>query len=178
MTSRILTFLPAALIFSSSAVADVEATSSTHYVLHHEASSPLEPDALWDRLIEPASWWHPDHTYSGDARNLSLEATAGGLWLETWDGGSVAHGEVLLAREGEMLRMNAPFGPLQGIGAYTIWTISITAVDGGSLVTFDEVASAPPGNDMEQLAGAVDYVKTEAIARLVAGEDADESGNR
>lgn len=178
MNSRILTLLPAAFIFSSSAVADVVTTSDTHYVLHHEASSLLEPDALWDRLIEPSSWWHPDHTYSGDARNLSLDATAGGLWLETWDGGSVAHGEVLLVQKGEMLRMNAPFGPLQGIGAYTIWTVTITATDDGSLVTFDEVASAPPGNDMEQLAGAVDYVKTEAIGRLVAGEDADESGDR
>jgi len=149
--------------------AEIIDASPGHYVLRQEAGSTRSTEELWARLIEPASWWHPDHTYSGDAANLSLDPRAGGLWREDWDGGSVAHGEVLFVQAGKVLRMNAPFGPLQGVGAYTVWTISIEpGEDGGSVVIFDETSIGPPGADMAELAAAVDFVKTEAITRLVA----------
>jgi uncharacterized protein YndB with AHSA1/START domain len=135
-------------------------------------SSNLPQDRLWERLVNPAQWWHPDHTYSGDAGNLTLSAEAGGLWREDWSGGSVAHGEVLFVQEGEVLRLEAPFGPLQGLGAYTVWTITIKSDDEGSLVLFDEIASAPPGSNMVEMAKAVDYVKSEAIQRLTSGQSA------
>ena len=141
-------------------------SSATHFTLRHEADSALSADDLWDRLVRPETWWHPDHTYSGSADNLSLEVDAGGLWREDWKGNSVSHGEVVLVREGRMLRLQAPFGPLQEIGAYTIWTISIEPAESGSRVVFDEVAVAPPTADMAELAKAVDYVKQEAITRL------------
>ena len=146
--------------------AEVVSSSSTHFVLRHEATTPLSPDAAWERLTDPASWWHPDHTYSGDSANLSLDVTAGGLWREDWDGGSVAHGRVLMVATGTALRMEAPFGPLQGVGAYTIWTITITPAENGTVVTFDEIATGPPTAKLDELAPAVDFVKSEAMRRL------------
>jgi uncharacterized protein YndB with AHSA1/START domain len=116
--------------------------------------------------LRDVDWWHPSHTYSGDAANLSLDVRPGGLWKEEWDGGSVAHGHVLFVQPGSTLRLEAPFGPLQSIGAYTIWTITITATDEGSVVVFDEVSTGPPTADMAGLAPAVDRVKAEAIGRL------------
>ena len=160
------------LLACGPAHAEVVSSSDTHFVLHHEMSSNLPQDRLWERLVNPAQWWHPDHTYSGDAGNLTLSAEAGGLWREDWSGGSVAHGEVLFVQEGEVLRLEAPFGPLQGLGAYTVWTITIKSDDEGSLVLFDEIASAPPGSNMVEMAKAVDYVKSEAIQRLTSGQSA------
>lgn len=151
---------------------EVVSSSDTHFVLHLEMSSTLPPDRMWERLVNPARWWHPDHTYSGDAGNLTLTAEAGGLWREDWAAGSVAHGEVLYVQEGEILRLEAPFGPLQGLGAYTVWTITIEPAGDGSLVLFDEISSAPPGSKMDEMAKAVDYVKSEAIQRLAAGQPA------
>ena len=148
-------------------IAETVSSSDTHYVLRHEASSTRTAGELWQRLIRPETWWHPDHTYSGDSGNLSLDARAGGLWLESWDGGSVAHGTVLFVRDGSVLRMNAPFGPLQALGAHTIWTITISPDGNGSRVVFDEVSNGPPTADMTTLAEAVDFVKNEAIGRLV-----------
>ncbi len=148
--------------------AEIVAASDTHFVLRHEAVSALDAAQLWERLIQPAAWWHPDHTYSGDSGNLSLDAKAGGLWREDWDGGSVSHGKVVFVNHGEQLRMEAPFGPLQALGAYTIWTITISPKDDGSRVVFDEVSTAPPGTDMAEMAKAVDFVKQEAIQRLVS----------
>lgn len=153
----------------ASAHGEVVSSSDTHFVLRHEGQSARSVDEMWQRLTEPATWWHPDHTFSGDAKNLSLEPEAGGLWSETWEGGSVAHGRVLTVHAGRVLRMDAPFGPLQELGAYTVWTITITAGEaGGTVVVFDEVSSAPPNTNMGEVAKAVDFVKTEAMSRLIA----------
>ena len=152
----------------ATAHADIVEASDSHYVLRHEATSSLASDALWQRLVKPASWWHPDHTYSGDADNLSLDVRAGGLWRETWDGGSVVHGSILFLEDGKSMRLYAPFGPLQGLGVYTVWTITVSADGAGSKVVFDEISSGAPSADLDELAKAVDYVKTEAITRLVA----------
>lgn len=156
------------LFAAGPAGAEVVSSSPTHFELRLEAASSLSAEALWDRLVDPAAWWHPSHTYSGDAANLSLDVRPGGLWKEEWDGGSVLHGRVLFIQPGSTLRLEAPFGPLQSIGAYTIWTITITATDEGSLVVFDEVSTGPPTADMAGLAPAVERVKAEAIGRLAS----------
>ena len=161
-------FITLAYLILGPTIANAEITSSskTHFVLHHEATSTLTAEQLWDRLVKPATWWHSDHTYSGKSENLSLIAEAGGTWREVWEGGSVTHGEVVFVKPGEMLRLIAPFGPLQGLGAYTIWTITITPNEDGSTVKFDEVSNGPPTADMAEIAKAVDFVKGEAISRL------------
>lgn len=168
MTSlRILCLSLLLAVVSLTARADIVSSSESHFVLRHEATSSLTAPELWARLVKPASWWHPDHTYSGSAGNLSLDVTAGGLWREEWDTGSVTHGEVVYVQSGKVLRLNAPFGPLQSLGAYTIWTITIAATETGSSVTFDEVSNGPTTADMTEMAKAVDFVKGEAIRRLV-----------
>ncbi len=148
------------------AKADVVSSSDAHFALRHEHDSTFSPEELWQRLISPSSWWHPGHTYSGDAANLSLKAEAGGLWLEVWSGGSVQHGRVLLVQTGKVLRLEAPFGPLQSVGAYVVWTITIEQAESGSRVVFEESAIGPKGAQLGKLAVAVDGVKSEAIQRL------------
>ena len=155
---------------SGTAAAEVVSSGPGHYHLAHEANSDLDPDALWARLIKPSAWWDPEHTYSGDSNNLKLKARAGGLWQESWDGGSVAHGHVLGAIEGKELVLDAPFGPLQKMAVQTVWVITIEPAGNGSKVTFTEQANGAAESNLDQLAPAVDFVKQNAIERLVAGE--------
>lgn len=165
-----LTLFAAAFLLTSFTLpvqAEVIEASDTHYRLSHSATTTISPEALWERLIHPEQWWNPDHSYSGKAENLSLDPQAGGLWREDWDGGSVAHGTVVQIIKGNVLRLEAPFGPLQGMGAYVIWSIKIEPSGSGSTITFDEVAMAPPGSSLEAVAPAVDGVKGEAMRRLV-----------
>lgn len=160
----------AALALNTSVQAEVIEAAPDHYVLKQEASSDLAPADIWTRLIDPASWWHPDHTYSGSSTNLSLDVEAGGLWREDWNGGSVTHGTVIFVNPGVQLRLDAPFGPLQPIGAKTIWTITIAPDGTGSKVTFDEISHGVPSSKLGELAPAVDFVKTEAIRRLTTAD--------
>lgn len=164
------TFLIVATLLLSQnlVIAEVVASSDTHYVLRHKQESVLPAEDLWQRLIKPESWWHPDHTYSGDAKNLSLELGAGGLWREDWSEGSVVHGRVMLVQSGKVLRMEAPFGPLQGVGAYVVWTITVKPDEGGSVVVFEETAIGPQGTGLDKLAPAVNGVKSQALQRLTS----------
>src|ERR1700693_1962429 len=48
------------------------------------------PDKAYAALLQPSRWWNSEHTFSGSAANLVLDARAGGCWCETLpDGGSV-----------------------------------------------------------------------------------------
>ena len=156
------------LAFAQPAFADIVKAHADHYTLKHEATSVMAPDVLWARLVKPETWWHPDHSYSGVSENLSLDAVAGGFWREDWAGGSVAHGEVLYVKPGEQLRLSAPFGPLQERAVNVVWMITIVPEGGGSKVIFDEVANGTSESGLDALAPAVDFVKSEAIKRLVA----------
>ena len=156
--------------FTASANADVIVASADHYTLRHEAVSPLAPEAMWNRLVHPETWWSSVHSYSGDAANISLDLRAGGLWKEEWDGGSVAHGVVLYLKPTEQLRLEAPFGPLQSMAVNVVWTITILPEGTGSKVIFDEIANGSDASHLDQIAGAVDGVKSEAMRSLVAAE--------
>ncbi|MEL7545024.1 MAG: hypothetical protein AAGJ84_00110 [Pseudomonadota bacterium] len=168
MNYRILVLAAVAFAGADSATPDIVSSGSDHYILRHEASSELPPAVLWDRFVDVSAWWHPDHTYSGDADNLKLDPVAGGAWREDWQNGSVIHGEVLYASPPHIMRLEAPFGPLQGMAVNVVWSISIQPSDTGSLVMFDEIATGASASGLEQLAPAVDGVKQEALDRLVS----------
>ena len=162
-----LTSVTALLLANTCVYAEVIAASAEHYRIKQQAQSALSPEAMWQKLIKPETWWHPDHTYSGDSANLTLDVQAGGLWKEDWPGGSVTHGQILLVSQNKQLRLNAPFGPLQEQGVSVVWTITIQPNSSGSVVLFDEIANGSRHSKLDELAPAVDFVKTEAINRLV-----------
>ena len=163
----------ASIALAAPAAAEVVASGSGHYELRHAGTSELAPDAMWERLLDVGSWWQDAHTYSGSAANLSLDAQAGGLWREDWKGGSVAHGTVLLVQPPTAdtpgtLRLDAPFGPLQERDARVVWTITVSAHEDGSEVSFSEVASGSARSGLDTLAPAVDFVKGKALEALLA----------
>lgn len=152
--------------------AEVVSTSATGFRLQHEATSPLAPDALWARLMEPATWWDGDHSYSGDAANLSLGDKAGDYWREDWAEGSVIHGQILVVKSGEELLLSAPFGPLVETGAACVWKIQIQpSEDGGTVITSTHLIAGSPGTGLEELAGPVDFVMSNGINRLAAAPE-------
>ena len=75
-----------------------------------------------------------------------------------------------------MLRLEAPFGPLQGMGVTVTWTITLVPDEetGGTRIVFDEIANVSSHSGLDQLALAVDRVKTEAVQRLAGGTGADD----
>ncbi|NNU17686.1 hypothetical protein HK107_15245 [Parvularcula sp. ZS-1/3] len=149
------------------ASAEVVTASDTGFKLKHEAVSPLAPDALWERLMEPSEWWDGAHSYSGDAANLSMEDSAGSYWREDWEGGSVIHGQILTVMKGKQLVLSAPFGPLHATGAECIWTIILAPAEGGGTkISSTHTVAGSEGTGLQELAGPVDFVMGNGIMRL------------
>ncbi|MEO1552956.1 MAG: SRPBCC domain-containing protein [Pseudomonadota bacterium] len=167
-----LSFMPILLGLSFTAQAEVVTASSDHFTLKLEAETDLTPEETWARLIVPANWWQGEHSYSGDATNLSLDPVAGGLWREDWDDGSVWHGTVLQAQPNKVLSLSAPFGPLQGLAVQSVWTITLTPNEsGGTLIRFDHVTNGNTASNLHELAPAVDFVKSEALKSPARSHD-------
>jgi uncharacterized protein YndB with AHSA1/START domain len=164
-----MNWLPLALVLIAgpAAAAVVEATPNGFEVqaTTHVAATP---EAVYAALIRPSGWWSSDHTYSGDAANLSLEAKAGGCWCERLQGGGgVQHLVVVYAVPGSALRVRGALGPLQGLGVEgaLTWTIK-PAAGGGSDVTQTYVVGGFAPGGLAALAAPVDTVLGEQLARL------------
>ena len=113
-------------------------------------------------------WWSSSHTWSGDSKNLSIEAKAGGLFSEALpNNGSVKHMEVIFAAPGKSLRMTGALGPLQEQAVTGVMTVTFTeAGEGKTKVVLDyRVGGYIPGG-AKVWAEPVDGVLTDALDRL------------
>ena len=150
------------------AVADVADSSAGGFTVKLTVSIQAAPDEVYRRLVRNVGeWWNPDHTYSHDARNLSIEEKAMGCFCEKLPGGGgVRHMEVLYVAPGKGLVMSGALGPLQSLAATGTLTVSLAAAGGGTQVsvTYSVAGYLPAG--MNTWAGTVNGVLTEQFTRL------------
>lgn len=163
-----LTLLAAAIALGAAgpASAEIAARSDDGFTLVFERRIEAPADAVLAAVARPAEWWSDAHTFSGSAANLSVDLRPGGCWCETLPDGGVRHGEVVLVWPAQrMVRFNAPFGPLQGMAADAVLTVTwADAPDGsGRLLKWSFVVAAPGAG---ALAEPVEAVIGEQFARL------------
>ena len=72
------------------ASAGVVNVSGNGFEVREAAHSTAASDKVYGELLLPAHWWSSDHTFSGSAANLVLDAHAGGCWCENLPGGGTA----------------------------------------------------------------------------------------
>jgi len=131
------------------------------------------PARVWAVLVAPGSWWSSDHTFSRDARNLTLSPKPGGFWLEALPGGGGArHMVVVYVDPPTTLRLEGALGPLQAFGATGHLTFKLIPQDGATAITetYDVGGHAPGG--LDKLAAPVNEVLDEQLGRLKARAEA------
>lgn len=127
----------------------------------------LPPAAAWRALIRIPAWWDPAHTWSGAARNLSLDARAGGCFCEKLaDGGSVQHARVVFAQPGKTLRMDGALGPLQEMAVTGVLTYSLAPDGPGTRITMTYMVAGAITMDAAKLAPLVDQVMAGQFERM------------
>ena len=160
----------AALLAPLPAAADVASSSSSSFVIQAEADVAAAPEHVWRALPRIDRWWNSSHTYSGDARRLSLAPRAGGCWCERWASGqSVEHGRVVLVMEHEgvrTLRILGGVGPLQELGVSGVLTFTVAPDPAGAKITMVYRVAGDPGLELAALAPLVDAVLMEQFGRL------------
>jgi uncharacterized protein YndB with AHSA1/START domain len=159
--------LLACLLAVGAARAEVVDSQAGGFTVRESRAVAAPPDKVWAVLLAPGSWWSSDHTFSGDARNLTLSAKPGGLWQEALpNGGGVRHMVVVFLAPPTALRLEGALGPLQALGVAGHLTFKLTPQGDGTAVTetYDVGGHAPGG--LDKLAGPVNEVLDEQLGRL------------
>jgi uncharacterized protein YndB with AHSA1/START domain len=152
------------------AAADVVDRSPSGFTVKTTVAVAAAPQRLYEDLLNLGAWWDKDHTYSGDAKNLTLVAQPGGCFCEKWAGGSVEHGRVVNVSPNRMIRIASALGPLQELavtGTMT-WTIEPAKQGGGSTLTMTYAASGYAPGGLDKLADIVDSVLGQQVKLLKA----------
>ncbi|MCP9222878.1 SRPBCC family protein [Erythrobacter sp. LQ02-29] len=165
-----------ALAMASPVQAKVVKQAADFFVTQDSATVPADPQAVWLALISPGEWWSDEHTWSGDAANMSIIPQGGGCFCERipesdTDGvvglaGSVQHMVVLQAFPRKALRMRGGLGPLQSEPATGVLTITIKPVAGGTRILWEYVVGGKTRYDTADIAKAVDGVMSQQLAGL------------
>lgn len=146
------------------AVADSSANGFTVKITVSIQAAPAE---VYRRLIRIADWWNPEHTWSGDSRNLSIEERAAGCFCERLpDGGGVRHMEVVNVAPGKTLVLTGGLGPLQSMAAAGNMSFQLSAEGTGTKLALVYAVNGYSPTGMNTWAGPVDTVLTEQVSRL------------
>ena len=143
------------------------------FMIESVVTTTAAPTAAYAALTRKVSqWWDPAHTWSGSARNLSIDARAGGCFCEKLgQGGSVQHARVIWAQSGKILRLEGAFGPLQDMAVSGVLTFKLAPEGTGTKLTLTYRVAGAFTMDSAKLAPLVDQVLTLQLKRL--GEFAD-----
>jgi hypothetical protein len=147
--------------------AEVTGVGGNGFEVRERVHVAAEPAAVYAALMTPGRWWDPQHTYSGDASRLTLEAKAGGCWCEALPGGgAVEHMTVLYLVPNKALRLRGGLGPLQAMGVTGSFTITLAGADAGTDLTFTYAAGGYSKEGFDDLSKVVDAVLGAQAARL------------
>ena len=161
--------LAAAVFLASAARADVVSTDVTGFQVKTTLSIAAPPAKVYAALSKVGKWWNPEHTWSGNAANLSLSTKPGGCFCEKLEGGGGAqHMVVVYVAPGRELRLNGALGPLQTEAAIGNLSLTLSGKDEGTeLVAVYSVGGYTKGGWVAW-APDVDAVLNEQFTRLKA----------
>src|SRR5690606_20424159 len=112
-------------------------------------------------------WWNPQHTFTGDAGNLSIDVRPGGCFCEAFpDGGGVEHLRVVHVAPDRMLRLSGGLGPLQAFGVAGSLTWKLEEADGANSVDVTYVVGGFMEGGLERIGAPVGAVIGEQLGRL------------
>jgi uncharacterized protein YndB with AHSA1/START domain len=156
-----------AILAAAPAAAEVTGQSTSGFATAGTVTIAAAPERVWATLIQPGRWWSAEHSWSGNAANLSLEPRAGGCFCEALpNGGSVEHMRVIYADPRRQLRLSGALGPLQGEGLAGTLTVTLERSGGGTKLSWSYKVGGYTGLPLTQVAPAVDGVLSEQFIRL------------
>jgi uncharacterized protein YndB with AHSA1/START domain len=122
---------------------------------------------VWEAMGHVGDWWKSEHSFSGDAHNLSLDLKPGGCFCERLPrGGGVTHMTVIYIRPGETVRLAGALGPLQGTGAQGHMTWALREVSGHTHLSLTYDVGGYVRGGLQSWSKPVDDVLGEQMVRL------------
>lgn len=160
--------LAAVVLLSRTAGAELRLAAPEALLIEHRFAIDATPREAWEVLVHPERYWPKEHTWSGDPRNLSLVADAGGCFCERWTDAGVEHGRVIMAMPGRLLRLQAALGPFQEMAVTGVLTVRLEPRDGGTEALVTYRVSGDDSHRLGELAAVVDPVIRQQFAGFAA----------
>ena len=164
-------FTASALILAASpAAAEVVSASPNGFEVRHTVNLVVKPEVAFASFGNVGGWWSEEHTYSGDAKNLSLDLRVGGCFCERIPktGGGVEHLRVNYFEPGKRIVLTGALGPLLYEAVSGVMDVQVKSSAAGSQLTLDYRAAGFANGGAEKLAPVVDQVLGEQVKRLRA----------
>ena len=142
--------------------------SPAGFVIRHDITIAAPPARVYSALVqEVGSWWNPSHSFTGDAKNLSIDARPGGCFCEKYpNGGGVEHMRIVHVAPDRLLRMAGGLGPLQAYGLAGSLGWRLSADGSGTKLELSYTVGGFMPDGFEKIAPAVDRVLGEQAGRL------------
>ena len=114
-------------------------------------------------------WWSDDHTLSGNAGNMYIEARTQGCFCEKLgEAGGVVHLIVTFVNPGVILRLTGGLGPLGLMGVNGNMTWEFQDSEHGTIVTLNYALGGYMAGGLDSIAEAVNGVLVEQMTSLKA----------
>jgi len=141
--------------------------TSTGFLVKLEANINAPAAKVYEALIgQIGLWWNPDHTYSHDAKNLSIDPRPGGCFCEKLpNGGGVEHLRVVYIAAPQLVRFAGTLGPLQASGLAGSMTWKLTGAENTRVQLSYSVGGFIDGG-FEKIAPAVESMLSDQLDRL------------
>jgi uncharacterized protein YndB with AHSA1/START domain len=165
--------LAAALCLVATCKAEVLKVGPGGFTVRSEVVVRSDAQHAWHALVNDiGKWWNAQHSYSGNAENLSIDARPGGCFCERLpNGGGVVHMTVVNVQPGKLLRLTGGLGPLQALGVAGSLSWSFTPVAGGTKIEVSYSVGGFNPDGFEHIAPAVDEVLRGQLQSLAAFTD-------
>lgn len=158
------------VLFASLALSEVTDAGPGGFSLTHEVTIDAARAEVWRSAVdEVGQWWSSDHTISGDAENMTIDARLQGCFCESLgDHGGVVHLSVSFVNPTVLLRLTGGLGPLglMGVNGNMVW--EFLDGDAGTIVKFSYAVGGYRPGGLDEIAVPVDFVIGEALLRLKA----------
>jgi uncharacterized protein YndB with AHSA1/START domain len=138
------------------------------FLVKFEISVSAPAAKVYDALVgHVGSWWNPEHTYSGDAKNLSIDARPGGCFCEKLsDGGGIEHARVIYVAPRQVVRLSGALGPLQASGVAGTLTWKLTSGTDDTRLELSYSVGGFIEGGFEKMAPLVENVLRDQVNRL------------
>src|SRR5437868_582090 len=170
MRSKIVTLAILIAILDAPLRGEVIESSAAGFLVRNTAAINAPPAKVYTALTDGVGrWWDPAHTFSHDARNLSVDAKPGGCFCERLpDGGGLEHMRVIYASPGKLLRLTGAIGPLQEAALAGTMTWSLLQAGEGTTVELIYTVGGFRAGGFRDIPMVVDGVLRGQLARLKA----------
>lgn len=177
MRRVLLILLP---VLAAESGAEVLDSAPGGFTVQHERVVDAPVESVYAAAVDRVGdWWSSDHTISGDASRLRIDARPQGCFCEDLeDGDGVVHLTVTFVNRNVLVRLTGGLGPLglMGVDGNMTWEFFPTT-DGKTRLKWTYAVGGYRPGGLDAVAIPVDYVIGEALARLGAWVETGDADN-